>query len=139
MIRGAIWKNLRSIRAKMTKPEPLVAKFLFYTRSTPNQGDTSNQTWSTDCYPHCYIFCFCWILELLLPCKSFCLQRLFIYLSLSPCDNYSMTPFTLCYLGKGKTKKEAKAEPTNDELRSQAVNILKEVDFNTVCISALYV
>jgi len=40
-----------------------------------------------------------------------------------------------CHLGKGKTSKEAKVEPTTEELRAVAVNILKEVDFNTVCSS----
>lgn len=54
-------------------------------------------------------------------------------------DNTLFACCVFCHPGKGKTKKEAKPEPTNEELHAQAVNILKEVDFNTVCKPDLYV
>jgi protein DEK len=34
--------------------------------------------------------------------------------------------------GKGKTSKKAKAEPSREEMHAVVVDILKEVDFNTV-------
>jgi len=34
--------------------------------------------------------------------------------------------------GKGKAGKKAKAEPSREEMHAVVVNILKEVDFNTV-------
>lgn len=38
----------------------------------------------------------------------------------------------LCMLVKGKTSKKAKAEPTKEDVHAVIVDILKEVDFNTV-------
>lgn len=35
-------------------------------------------------------------------------------------------------IGKGKTAKKAKAEPTKEEMHAVVASILKEVDFNTV-------
>jgi hypothetical protein len=35
-------------------------------------------------------------------------------------------------LGKGQTRKKAKAEPSREEMHAVVVEILKEVDFNTV-------
>lgn len=34
--------------------------------------------------------------------------------------------------GKGKSSKKAKLEPSRDEMHAVVVDILKEVDFNTV-------
>lgn len=38
-------------------------------------------------------------------------------------------------IGKGKTSKKAKSEPTRGEMHAVVVDILKEVDFNTVSSS----
>lgn len=35
-------------------------------------------------------------------------------------------------IGKGKSVKKAKKDPSNEEIHAAAVNILKEVDFNSV-------
>jgi protein DEK len=35
-------------------------------------------------------------------------------------------------LGKGQTRKKAKTEPSREEMHAVVVEILKEVDFNTV-------
>lgn len=35
-------------------------------------------------------------------------------------------------IGKGKSAKKAKTDPSNEEIHAAAVHILKEVDFNSV-------
>lgn len=41
-------------------------------------------------------------------------------------------------IGKGKTSKKAKAEPTREEMHAVVVDILKKVDFNTVSYNAYF-
>ncbi|TKY73679.1 DEK protein [Spatholobus suberectus] len=38
-------------------------------------------------------------------------------------------------IGKGKSNKKAKAEPTKQDMHAVVVDILKEVDFNTATLS----
>lgn len=40
--------------------------------------------------------------------------------------------FLSIILGKGKSSKKAKKEPSREEMHEVVVNILKQVDFNTV-------
>lgn len=40
--------------------------------------------------------------------------------------------YLMPFVGKGKSGKKAKAEPSRDEMHAVVVDILKEVDFNTV-------
>lgn len=50
-------------------------------------------------------------------------------------DGYSNGLKFMLEIVKGKNSKKAKAEPTKEEMHSVIVDILKRVDFNTVCNS----